>query len=59
MNLNMERPFSDGEIMAIRNLIDQLDRAYNLDDTLGRFAHARILELPIPLVLWANGHPLR
>ena len=52
------RPLSEKELEAIRKLIAQLERASKYKDILGTFSRARLNELPIPIILWGQGHKL-
>ena len=53
-----DRELFPEELVAIRKLLKELDKATRCDDVLGRFAAAQLNAVPIPVVMWGMGHPL-
>ena len=56
--LETRNHLSNHELMAIRNVLKELDKASKRDDILGVFAKGQLNTLPIPVTMWAKGHPL-
>lgn len=52
------REFTDDEVLRLRALLYQLSQAKDRNDILGRWAEGQTQILPIPLLMWADGHGL-
>ncbi len=58
-NAKEDRTLRPDEVKALRLLLGELEKACKYEsDALGVFAKARLLDLPIPLRMWGQGHKL-